>query len=146
MNTYQSTPDFYNDYISHHGRLNQKWGVRNGPPYPLDRETVGKAYGKGSSGLFKKKSNVPKIEGIKLKTRNYSKEKDVKAVNPNYRNDPGYQTNCVYCSMTYDMRQRGYDVTANPRSPESLKVENGGVGNIRKMNTIGHRKKMYKIL
>lgn len=24
------------DYLSHHGILGQKWGTRNGPPYPLD--------------------------------------------------------------------------------------------------------------
>lgn len=24
------------EYLAHHGRLHQKWGVRNGPPYPLD--------------------------------------------------------------------------------------------------------------
>ena len=35
MQTYQSTPDFYNDYISHHGILGMHWGKRNGPPYPL---------------------------------------------------------------------------------------------------------------
>lgn len=23
------------DYISHHGIKGQKWGVKNGPPYPL---------------------------------------------------------------------------------------------------------------
>lgn len=32
---YTATPDYYNDYISHHGILGQKWGIRNGPPYPL---------------------------------------------------------------------------------------------------------------
>lgn len=26
----------YNDYLSHHGILGQKWGKKNGPPYPLD--------------------------------------------------------------------------------------------------------------
>ena len=36
MVTYTATPDFYNDYISHHGILGQKWGKKNGPPYPLD--------------------------------------------------------------------------------------------------------------
>lgn len=25
-----------NDYLMHHGILGQKWGMRNGPPYPLD--------------------------------------------------------------------------------------------------------------
>lgn len=27
--------DNCNDYLMHHGRQGQKWGVRNGPPYPL---------------------------------------------------------------------------------------------------------------
>ena len=27
-----------NNYLEHHGILNQKWGKRNGPPYPLDRD------------------------------------------------------------------------------------------------------------
>lgn len=26
--------------IEHHGRRGQKWGIRNGPPYPLDREQL----------------------------------------------------------------------------------------------------------
>lgn len=30
--------DKMNDILSHHGREGQKWGVRNGPPYPLNRE------------------------------------------------------------------------------------------------------------
>lgn len=35
MNTsYYSTP-FRSDELYHHGIMNQKWGVRNGPPYPL---------------------------------------------------------------------------------------------------------------
>ena len=46
MISYQPTPDFYNDYISHHGILNQKWGVKNGPPYPLDPIKKAKVYGK----------------------------------------------------------------------------------------------------
>lgn len=30
----------YNDYwLAHHGIEGQKWGVQNGPPYPLDKKT-----------------------------------------------------------------------------------------------------------
>lgn len=36
MINYTPTPDYYNDYIAHHGVDGQKWGVQNGPPYPLD--------------------------------------------------------------------------------------------------------------
>lgn len=27
-----------NDELYHHGIFGQRWGVRNGPPYPLDNE------------------------------------------------------------------------------------------------------------
>lgn len=27
----------YNRWLAHHGVKDQKWGVKNGPPYPLDR-------------------------------------------------------------------------------------------------------------
>ena len=56
--------DFYvgiyedQNFLAHHGRLHQKWGVRNGPPYPLDREAVSKAYGKGAHSSSKKKGHI----------------------------------------------------------------------------------------
>lgn len=40
---FHSEWDFQNEpleeYLSHHGIRNQRWGVRNGPPYPLGRKT-----------------------------------------------------------------------------------------------------------
>ena len=36
MQEYTPTPDFYNDYLAHHGILGMRWGHRNGPPYPLN--------------------------------------------------------------------------------------------------------------
>jgi len=51
MRQYQPTPDFYHDYIAHHGILGMSWGERNGPPYPLDSDvSTGKS-------LRKKKKN-----------------------------------------------------------------------------------------
>lgn len=61
--------DFYvgvfNDtYLAHFGRLHQKWGVRNGPPYPLDREAVKKAYGhKGLQENHKRENEKYKKTG-----------------------------------------------------------------------------------
>lgn len=37
----------YPDELFHHGVEGQKWGVRNGPPYPLERKRVAKS---GKSG------------------------------------------------------------------------------------------------
>lgn len=36
----------YSNELYHHGRLNQKWGIRNGPPYPLSKSAVRSVYGK----------------------------------------------------------------------------------------------------
>ncbi len=40
-------------YLSHHGIKGQKWGVRNGPPYPLgpsQHSTASKSSGKLAKG------------------------------------------------------------------------------------------------
>lgn len=43
ISLFHSEWDFQNDpledYLAHHGIRKQRWGVRNGPPYPLDRKT-----------------------------------------------------------------------------------------------------------
>ena len=54
-------------------------------------------------------NNPPKmIEGA------HTPEQDMAACNPKYFNSevPGTSNNCVLCSFTYDLRRRGYDVTA----------------------------------
>lgn len=50
--------DFSGNALSHHGVPNQKWGVRNGPPYPVQRGrdvryNVGKMTEKTKAGLQK---------------------------------------------------------------------------------------------
>ncbi len=41
--------------------------------------------------------------------------RDLREVNPNYGEGLQWQTNCQRCVPTYEMRRRGYDVTALPR-------------------------------
>lgn len=56
--------------------------------------------------------NIEELEKIK-KTKKYSKDEDMKEVNPDF--DPNkIETcvNCTFCTAAYDMRRRGYDVTA----------------------------------
>lgn len=73
----------YLDYISHHGISGQKWGVQNGPPYPLSPEDYSKAEKKANQ-ITKKldktssKSEKRKIkaEKIKMKAERYKVKRD----------------------------------------------------------------------
>lgn len=51
---------------------------------------------------------LKKIEGP------HSYKEDTAKVNPNYKKEFKWGMNCALCSATYEMRRRGYDVTANP--------------------------------
>ena len=77
-------------YLEHHGIKGQKWGVRNGPPYPLG-SGVKRAIRKtaGASGTPRKKENTENVNGVstgsKLLDNAYNKiasmdEKDWKKV------------------------------------------------------------------
>lgn len=56
--------DYDGNYLAHHGILGQKWGHRNGPPYPLDSSAKSsaekKAGGSGSGDAIKKKAKTAK--------------------------------------------------------------------------------------
>lgn len=168
------------DELEHYGIKGQKWGVVNGPPYPLDPK-VSKQIKQGknegisvegeSKGLDPDTVTAAKTIGKKILTniilprvvakaavqvyqrisqnrrtkqskelsealigdisehKDYERyeepkkikgehtiEEDMAAVNPNYAGMavPGTTNNCVLCAYTYDMRRRGYDVTAKP--------------------------------
>lgn len=85
---------------------------------PLDIYRGGKAaIGKYKSQKYSKEreSNpIDKATGFHLKTQNLSEEEDLKRVNPDFNDfNSNSKSNCVLCTMTCEMRKRGYDVTAN---------------------------------
>lgn len=155
--------------IYHHGIKGQKWGVRNGPPYPLDATTsekvktgakseVGHVGGVETAALaagflmaplvatvfrsgfdrlkknrerrktaerlrelsnpepYKNERETEELDpetGLYLKKREMSIDEDIDRVNPGYGKDDYFSTNCAMCTVTMDMRRRGYDVHAS---------------------------------
>lgn len=58
----------YNNELYHHGILGQKWGKRNGPPYPLDGESKSFAEKVGEKRLNKRIKTVEE-SATKLATK-----------------------------------------------------------------------------
>ena len=53
--------------------------------------------------------------GFRLITETHSKNQDLAASNPNFPQGMEWQFNCQRCVAAYELRRRGYDVTALPR-------------------------------
>lgn len=71
------------DYIYHHGIKGQKWGDRNGPPYPLDAEDHSAEEKKKNPGLLsetKSKSEEKKAKSEGKKAKNIKKLEEKRAV------------------------------------------------------------------
>ena len=65
------------------------------------------------SEKVRSESKVDKKTGYHLKSRAFSKEEDMKAVNPSFHNfDKNTKNNCMLCTTAYDMRRRGFEVSA----------------------------------
>lgn len=68
-----------------------------------------------TSKYAKERLNSPVDEktGFRTKQREYTSKEDLARVNPSVGNfDSASKNNCMLCTTTYDMRRRGYDVTA----------------------------------
>ncbi len=60
---------------------------------------------------------------IKLEKDIKDIEVNLKECNPNYSLGKEWRTNCQRCVPTYEMRRRGYDVTALPKPSDPEKVD-----------------------
>lgn len=60
------------------------------------------------------RNEIDKETGFHLKSNDLTPEQDLERVNPGYgRNTDDVANNCMLCTATYELRRRGYDVTAN---------------------------------
>ena len=75
-------PELSDDTLEHHGIKGQKWGVRNGPPYPLSRgkSSGGRAvrYGSGSGAAKRKARKLQKTRVKSLKKARKVREQNKK--------------------------------------------------------------------
>ena len=63
------------------------------------------------------KSRVDKKTGFHVKSEEMTKKQDMSMVNPSFANfDRNTKSNCMLCTTAYDMRRRGYEVSANKAS------------------------------
>lgn len=70
-----------------------------------------------------KESNRESSETVKLtRGRRMSINKACKGANPNYLQGEKYQNNCQRCVQAYEMRRRGYDVTASAKPTKNNKI------------------------
>ena len=107
-------------YLAHHGILGQKWGKRNGPPYPL----------KGGSYSVSEKRQI--YEKRKQRNSIYNKKhfdevlsKDTTTLHTlSYNRDRTKDTDMFYASHDYfDMHQ--YNALFNKPAPREIFDENG---------------------
>ena len=69
--------------------------------------------GKQAKANLAKMGTEKDSHGLALKKHDYGKNDDLKVTNPGWDNkDGGSQLNCPCASVAYDMRRRGYEVTA----------------------------------
>lgn len=150
MSELYSNNDWRNyDELKHHGILGQKWGVRNGPPYPLDSEDhdrviAGRKRNSNDSYDRMNVKNSADMTGFAEFTRKdsvlYLREHPIESISqmdrlkPNASlkdarfaiNHPGQKNgryyNCPNCAAAFDMVERGYDVIARPK-PDGSNVE-----------------------
>ena len=113
----------YENELYHHGILGQRWGVRNGPPYPLKvhQNIFNRAFGKLSGHYGRQKLNVglPKNER-EAKRKGWTKLSDKASAMHQYNQQDGVK-NSKWISpdghreVVYTGKGKNQHITHDPR-------------------------------
>lgn len=115
--------------LYHHGIKGMKWGVQNGPPYPLqdgNKSTVEKRLATGKKNGYNQgwKDDVIRTKSgeiIRKLAEPESLSDTVRKTNPLRKTKSGAY-NCVFSAIAGFMRQAGYDVTARACSKQGRQL------------------------
>ena len=120
-------------FMNYHTELEERYGTKNfekllGGMSDAEHQHWQKLY--NSNPIYNKAADglTKSVNGDKISSKRDFKpikgehsisddigNKQIPTCNPNYKKGGDYSLNCGYCSATYEMRRRGYDVVANPK-------------------------------
>lgn len=109
-----------NDELKHHGILNQKWGVRNGPPYPLGGGDYSRAEKKAI--YRERKINKNSLYNKKHFDKVISKKQTLSTLS--YDPDRTKNTDMFYATYTKTDKHQ-YNTLFNKKIPQTLYDESG---------------------
>ena len=67
-----------NGELYHHGVTGQKWGIRNGPPYPIEDKTLRKGTRLASVSIEKDSNKYKEIKGLNKSSEEEKRREEYK--------------------------------------------------------------------
>ena len=97
--------------LQHHGILGQKWGKRNGPPYPLSASKYSSMEKKLNKRLSRLDRKIEKIDSRQLKANKYQRKADAKKYGLFSNQEKAQKYQSKASEKQYKINKQRYSVT-----------------------------------